>query len=78
MQKNFTVLPLKAFDEVARQLSDASQQLTDVKKQLEEAKKTELEVPHLANCAEALRRIGVFASGCQQALKDASLKDHLP
>ena len=42
-----------------------------------ESKKKELEVPHFANFAEALRRINVFSSGCQQAIQDQALRDQV-
>ncbi len=77
MQKNFTVLKIGAFEEAARQLAEATDTINAVHAKLLEAKKKELEVPHFANFAEALRRINVFSSGCQQAIQDEALRDQV-
>jgi len=77
VQKNYTVLKTGAFEEAARQLAEATDTINAVHAKLLESKKQELEVPHFANFAEALRRINVFSSGCQQAIQDQALRDQV-
>ena len=77
VQKNYTVLKVGAFEEAAKQLAEATETINAVHAKLLESKKKELEVPHFANFAEALRRINVFSSGCQQAFQAAALRDQV-
>lgn len=77
MQKNYTILKTGAFEEAAKQLAEATETIRAVHAKLEDSNRSELEVPHFANFAEALRRINVFSAGCQQAIQAAALKDQI-